>query len=209
LPQHFSGDGRDFTIREDSESRSAVFLRGHRSIAACAEDHPPTFQNCILIPVTFFMTVPRSVDYNGTKEFVPMNSFFSPSKQTKGQGLVEYAIIVALVAIVVIVVVQTLGPTIGNTFSTINNSLGEGGIGGAGEEEETPVPTSPPDDFVHVADEGETFNVPAGMYEVRYGANGTYFTQFISGPTTKACNAATFGDPLPGVPKSCSMRQSP
>ncbi len=41
----------------------------------------------------------------------------------KGQGLVEYAIILALVAIVVIVVMKLLGPKIGNTFSSINNSL--------------------------------------------------------------------------------------
>ena len=43
--------------------------------------------------------------------------------QEKGQGLVEYAIILALVAIVVIAVMRILGPKIGNTFSTINSSL--------------------------------------------------------------------------------------
>lgn len=41
----------------------------------------------------------------------------------KGQGLVEYAIILALVAIVVIAVVRLLGPKLGNTYSTIQNSL--------------------------------------------------------------------------------------
>lgn len=41
----------------------------------------------------------------------------------KGQGLVEYAIIIVLVAILVLVVVQLLGPKTGNTFSSINNSL--------------------------------------------------------------------------------------
>lgn len=41
----------------------------------------------------------------------------------RGQGLVEYAIILAFVAIVVISVVRLLGPKIGNTFSTINNSI--------------------------------------------------------------------------------------
>ncbi|HLA08686.1 MAG TPA: pilus assembly protein [Anaerolineales bacterium] len=41
----------------------------------------------------------------------------------KGQGLVEYAIILVFVAIVVIVVVRLIGPKVGNTFSTINNSL--------------------------------------------------------------------------------------
>jgi len=41
----------------------------------------------------------------------------------KGQGLVEYALILALVAIVVFAVLMLLGPVIGNTFSTINSSL--------------------------------------------------------------------------------------
>ena len=46
---------------------------------------------------------------------------FAPKE--RGQGLVEYAIILALVAIVVIAVMRLLGPKIGNTFSTINSSL--------------------------------------------------------------------------------------
>ncbi len=46
---------------------------------------------------------------------------FSPKE--KGQGLVEYALILVLVAIVVIAALMILGPIIGNTFSTINNSL--------------------------------------------------------------------------------------
>jgi len=41
----------------------------------------------------------------------------------KGQGLVEYALILVLVAIVVIAVMMVLGPTIGNAFSQINTSL--------------------------------------------------------------------------------------
>ena len=46
---------------------------------------------------------------------------FAPKE--KGQGLVEYAIILALIAIVVIAVMRFLGPKIGNTFSSISNSL--------------------------------------------------------------------------------------
>ena len=41
----------------------------------------------------------------------------------RGQGLVEYAIILALVAIVVIAVMRLMGPKLGNTYSTINSSL--------------------------------------------------------------------------------------
>jgi pilus assembly protein Flp/PilA len=46
---------------------------------------------------------------------------FAPKEQ--GQGLVEYALILVLVAIVVIAALMILGPIIGNTFSTINQSL--------------------------------------------------------------------------------------
>ena len=46
---------------------------------------------------------------------------FAPKE--KGQGLVEYALILVLVAIVVIAALMLLGPVIGNTFSSINQSL--------------------------------------------------------------------------------------
>ena len=41
------------------------------------------------------------------------------SKIFKGQGLVEYALILVLVSKVVIVVLANLGPTIGKVFSNI------------------------------------------------------------------------------------------
>ena len=47
---------------------------------------------------------------------------FSPKE--KGQGLVEYALILVLVAIVVIAALMILGPIIGNVFSKISSSLG-------------------------------------------------------------------------------------
>ncbi len=37
----------------------------------------------------------------------------------RGQGLVEYALILVLVAVVVIVILALLGPAIGNVFSEI------------------------------------------------------------------------------------------
>ena len=46
---------------------------------------------------------------------------FTP--QEKGQGLVEYALILVLVAIVVIVILALLGPAIGGVFSTIVNAI--------------------------------------------------------------------------------------
>ena len=53
---------------------------------------------------------------------------FETMKQ-KGQGLVEYALILVLVSIVVIAVLLILGPIIGNVFSTINATLQTAGAG--------------------------------------------------------------------------------
>lgn len=44
-------------------------------------------------------------------------------RNEKGQGLVEYALILVLVAMVVIAVLLLLGPAIGNAFSRIEESL--------------------------------------------------------------------------------------
>jgi pilus assembly protein Flp/PilA len=41
----------------------------------------------------------------------------------RGQGLVEYALIIALVAIVVIAILVIMGPQIGNIFSNITHGL--------------------------------------------------------------------------------------
>ncbi len=41
----------------------------------------------------------------------------------KGQGLVEYALILVLIAIVVIAALTLLGPQIGNIFSNISSNL--------------------------------------------------------------------------------------
>jgi Flp pilus assembly pilin Flp len=41
----------------------------------------------------------------------------------RGQGLVEYSIILAFVAIVVISVMRLLGPVVGNTFSSVSSSI--------------------------------------------------------------------------------------
>ncbi len=46
---------------------------------------------------------------------------FAPKE--KGQGLVEYALILVLVAVIVIAALTVLGPLIGNVFTKINNSL--------------------------------------------------------------------------------------
>ncbi|MCX7977015.1 MAG: pilus assembly protein [Bellilinea sp.] len=40
-------------------------------------------------------------------------------RETEGQGLVEYALIMVLVVLAVIVILALLGPTIGSLFSNI------------------------------------------------------------------------------------------
>lgn len=58
----------------------------------------------------------------GRKRHIIMKKSLLRSGQ-KGQGLVEYSLIIALVAIVVIAILVLMGPQIGNIFSTITNGL--------------------------------------------------------------------------------------
>jgi Flp/Fap pilin component. len=46
---------------------------------------------------------------------------FAPME--KGQGLVEYALILVLVAVVVIVILALLGPVLGRIFSNVVESV--------------------------------------------------------------------------------------
>ena len=46
---------------------------------------------------------------------------FAPKE--KGQGLVEYALILVLIAVVVIVILALLGPAISSVFQTIYSSI--------------------------------------------------------------------------------------
>ena len=45
------------------------------------------------------------------------------ASKEKGQGLVEYAIILALIAVVVLAVMSALGTKVKNTFNSISASL--------------------------------------------------------------------------------------
>ncbi len=67
------------------------------------------------------------------------------------------------------------------------------------------APTAPPPATVtwtQCAWEGQTCTV-SGTQQVRYGANGAYFYKTVTGPI--ACANATWGDPAPGVRKSCDV----
>ena len=54
----------------------------------------------------------------------------------KGQGLVEYALILVLVAIVIIVILALLGPSIGNIYSNVVTHLAENPQDGGNESGE-------------------------------------------------------------------------
>ena len=56
---------------------------------------------------------------------------FNFNRKEKGQGLVEYALILVLVAVIVIVVLQVLGPLVGSVFTEVNSGLTVGGSGGS------------------------------------------------------------------------------
>ena len=46
---------------------------------------------------------------------------FAPEE--KGQGLIEYGMLLSLVAVIVVFVIRLFGPKIGNNYSTINYSV--------------------------------------------------------------------------------------
>ena len=64
-----------------------------------------------------------------------------------------------------------------------------------------PAPAPAPTTWYACATEGGTCLVP-GTTQVRYGASGTY--SYKTATSTIACSNAVFGDPSPGVVKSCS-----
>jgi pilus assembly protein Flp/PilA len=43
----------------------------------------------------------------------------------RGQGMVEYALILVLIAIVVIVILQVVGAQVNNVFSNVSNGLAQ------------------------------------------------------------------------------------
>lgn len=52
-----------------------------------------------------------------------MNKVRGFMKNEKGQGLVEYALILALVALLVIVALKFLGGTVGNAYNNVGSGI--------------------------------------------------------------------------------------
>jgi pilus assembly protein Flp/PilA len=80
-------------------------------------------QNCKVIDIdqkaSFAIIIKKYLEKNLMKGDAAM--LFAPKE--KGQGLVEYALILVLVAVVVIVILALLGPAIGNVFSNIIENI--------------------------------------------------------------------------------------
>ena len=60
-----------------------------------------------------------------TKQIVAMQTLVARLRQRadEGQGMVEYALILAFIAILVIVALKFLQPAISNTLNNVTNSL--------------------------------------------------------------------------------------
>lgn len=56
--------------------------------------------------------------------FAGKNLLSKVRREEKGQALVEYALIIALVAVVVIAVLVILGHSVSNTLNNVANSVG-------------------------------------------------------------------------------------
>jgi Flp pilus assembly pilin Flp len=133
-----------------------------------------------------------------------MFSSYLNKRIKKGQGLVEYALILVLVAIIVIATLLVLGPKVGNTFSKVNSSLsGVGGAGGSAPATQVAQPTQVPT-WKNCANEGG-FCSFSGTAPVRYGANGHYATGTYTNGVS--CSNSVFGDPIFGTPKTCQYFQ--
>jgi pilus assembly protein Flp/PilA len=46
-----------------------------------------------------------------------------PQSSDRGQGLLEYSLVIALIAIIVVVILALLGPAVGNMFSNVVNYI--------------------------------------------------------------------------------------
>ncbi len=108
----------------------------------------------------------------------------------KGQGLVEYALILVLVAIVVVVILALLGPAIGNVFSNIvaaiENPGGSAAVQIANVDTSNLIPGGGPGSQVIVF---VTINA-SGTYSVSC-SGGTPNQSQISGSATIVVNGAS------------------
>ena len=89
-----------------------------------------SLHNCKENHIAIIKIVLYNVHTNLTGSHTPRRKYYKQEVVTmlfapkeKGQGLVEYALILVLVAVVVIVILSLLGPAIGNIFSNIVDNI--------------------------------------------------------------------------------------
>lgn len=127
-------------------------------------------------------------------------------KNSKGQALLEYSLVLVLVTLAVVVVLALLGPTIGNTYSNVVTELGTKGNPTSTAVVPTAVPTAvptPDPSWVYCSEEYQYCSF-SGTKEVRYGENGHYVFMTLIGGTW--CTNEVFTDPLVGTLKHCYIR---
>lgn len=103
-------------------------------------------------------------------------------KKEKGQGLVEYALVLVLVAVVVIAILTVLGPQIGNVFSRITAGLDGGAVAagnGGGQQQQ------------QLSAGCQAANAANGVHS----ANWTVQANFLAGEQI----SLYISDPAPGV----------
>lgn len=128
---------------------------------------------------------------------MPMKT--SMAKREKGQGLVEYALILVLVAVVVIVVLGILGPTIGNVFSNVLAVLRNPS---ASASSCATVPTDC--GYTACAIDLQVCNI-TGTRDVAWGANSTFI--YLQMTNSFVCGGPAMPpDILPGTLKTCYIR---
>ena len=102
---------------------------------------------------------------------------FEFNRKERGQGLVEFALILVLIAIVVIVAMQVLGDKVSDTFDTVNSGLSADGSGGASSP--TAVPTVDPyADYVAAAAMGGSYAIERFCNDT---ASGTPYKWYTAG----------------------------
>ncbi len=106
--------------------------------------------------------------------------FKNLKNKEKGQGLVEYALILVLVAIVVIAALMILGPIIGNVFSKVNSSLSTVSAGVVSYAPVTGV----------TANDCTVAGLQTGQQVNYYSCGGSWYT---TGSTTAHCSNPSWG----------------
>jgi Flp pilus assembly pilin Flp len=131
-----------------------------------------------------------------------MIKFVDRKNNEKGQGLVEYALIVVLVAVVIVAALLILGPSVGNVYGKVNASLANASSAQSSGVVATATSAAPT--WTTCANENGYCSF-SGTAQVRYGAGSSWtIATFTNGV---ACNNSVFGDPDFGVVKTCQVSQ--